>query len=84
MLDSPREVYTRLNDAAVSALLGTAATDLTFIPWTNKDHITGLTRLADEAPKAKGVFDLNGRRCDATRALPAGVYIIDGTKTIVK
>ena len=84
MLDSPREVYTRLPEAAVSALLGTAATDLTFIPWKNKDHITGLTRLADEAPKAKGVFDLNGRRCDATRALPAGVYIIDGTKTLVK
>lgn len=44
------------------------------------------TSIAPEADGKQGIFTLDGRRVDAARVsdLPAGIYIVNGKKLMVK
>lgn len=50
-------------------------------PSTGIDQITTDT---DDNGKHAGTFDLQGRRISDTKHLPAGVYVVNGKKTLVK
>lgn len=39
---------------------------------------------ADRHPSASGIYDLTGRQLDGAASLPAGFYIIDGHKAIIR
>ena len=39
---------------------------------------------ADRNPSASGIYDLTGRQLDGAASLPAGFYIIDGHKAIIR
>jgi acyl-CoA-binding protein len=48
-------------------------------------EVQGVKMLLDQR-KIKGVYNLNGQKLDGDndRKLPAGIYIIDGQKVMVK
>lgn len=51
------------------------------------DPATGIDQIstdADATGKQQGTFDLQGRRISDTKHLPAGVYVVNGKKTLVK
>lgn len=49
------------------------------------DPATGIERITtDPRSSQQGVYDLQGRRLKSAESLPAGIYVINGKKTLVK
>lgn len=45
---------------------------------------TGISEVKSERVKEEKVFDISGRRMDARRTLPAGIYLFNGKKIVIK
>ena len=46
---------------------------------------TGISNLTNEkTANEKGIYSLTGNKVNSTENLPAGVYVIDGKKTIIR
>ncbi len=45
---------------------------------------TGISEVKCECVKEEKVFDISGRRMDARRTLPAGIYLFNGKKIVIK